>query len=174
LVAFAGSQQVTKIEPSANRIVAGVSASACDGVDGNLVANCGFETSDFTSWIQSGDLSYTSVNQGSPYAHSGAYGGVFGPVGDLGFITQFLSTTAGQTYNLAFWLENTFAPNHFQVIWDGNVVFDGTDLPDFLYSPMEFDGLVASGDSVELDFGFYNVPSFFYIDDIVVVPAAAK
>ncbi|HKD43307.1 MAG TPA: hypothetical protein VKB87_23695 [Myxococcaceae bacterium] len=169
LVAFAGNQQVIKVAPRVS-VVSGVSPSACDGVDGNLVANCGFETGDFTGWTQSGDLSFTSVEIGSPVAHTGSYGGRFGPVNDLGFITQVLATAAGGTYNLTFWLRNANSPNEFVVIWDGTVIFDQTTKPDFDYMLVEFDGLPASMDGTQLDFGFYNLPDYFYIDDIVVVP----
>jgi len=169
LVAFAGNQQVIKVAPRAS-VVTGVSPSACDGVDGNLVANCGFETGDFTGWTQSGDLSFTTVVPDSGVAHTGFYGVAAGPTLDLGFISQVLPTAAGGTYNLTFWLRNAGAPNEFAVIWDGTVIFDQTTKPDFDYMLVEFDGLTASMDGTELDFGFYNGPDYFYIDDIVVVP----
>lgn len=66
-------------------------ASQCDAAAGNLVANCGFETADFSNWVQSGDPSFTTVS-GVP--HSGTFADITGPVDDLGFIAQTLSTTA--------------------------------------------------------------------------------
>ena len=35
--------------------------SICDGVPGNLVTNCGFETGNFSGWTQGGNLGYTGV-----------------------------------------------------------------------------------------------------------------
>ena len=29
--------------------------SICDGIAGNIVSNCGFESGDFTSWTRSGN-----------------------------------------------------------------------------------------------------------------------
>src|SRR5713226_2730052 len=81
---------------------AAVNGSICDGVDGNLVMNCGFETGDFTNWAQSGNTGFTGVDDLS--ANSGAFGAYFGPIGDLGYITQTLSTIPGQTYSLTFYL----------------------------------------------------------------------
>lgn len=53
--------------------------------------------------------------------------------------------------------------------WDGNLIVDGVDLPDFEYTQYVIPDLVASEDATELKFGFYNVPDFFYFDDVVVV-----
>lgn len=142
--------------------------SLCDATAGNLVTNCGWETADFTAWTQSGDLSYTTVEN---VPHSGAWALYTGPVTDLGFVSQNFATDPGGTYNLTFWLANSQAPNRFQVSWDGGVIFDSVNMPDFFYTMYEFDGLVASTDSTELKFGFYNVPDFFAFDDVVVVPA---
>ncbi len=84
-------------------------------------------------------------------------------------IQQNLATTPGGVYNLTFWLANSQTPNHFQVSWDGTVIFDAVNMPDFPYTLQEFDNLVASTDSTELKFGFYNVPDYFAFDDVVVV-----
>jgi hypothetical protein len=165
LVAQAGNVKVKALPPYSGAVNG---ASICDQVAGNLVANCGFETGDFTSWAQSGDLSYTGVDNGS--ANTGAFGAYFGPVDSLGFITQTLATTAGQTYSLTFYLRNAGLPNQFTVSWDGSTISDQTDLSDFPYTTVTVDGLVASDDSTALTFGLYNLPDFFWLDDVSVVP----
>jgi hypothetical protein len=60
-------------------------------------------------------------------------------------------------------------PNHFTVIWDGMIVSDDTDIPDFPYMSVTVDGLTASADGTDLTFGFYNVPSYILLDDVSVV-----
>src|SRR5437762_14133373 len=60
--------------------------SICDGIAGNIVANCGFETGTFASWTQSGNTGFTAV--GTIGVNSGNFAASFGPVGSLGFIDQ--------------------------------------------------------------------------------------
>src|SRR5437763_14670365 len=74
--------------------------SICDGIAGNIVANCGFETGTFASWTQSGNTGFAGVSGGG-VENSGDFGAFFGPVGSLGFITQNLPTPAGGPYALA-------------------------------------------------------------------------
>ena len=142
---------------------------ACQSVSGNLVANCGFETGDFTSWTQSGNLGLTGVTTGS-YAFSGTYGAFLGPVGSDGYLTQtlagnsfsfqfrqdpsywaldsisvtpFVSCGAGcETYYIDFWLANFGGtPNDFTVLFNGIDV--GPSLVDFgSFGYTEFSGYV--------------------------------
>ncbi len=151
--------------PNSHKIPAG--SPDCTLVDGNLVANCGFETGSFSSWSLSGDPTFTFVS--SDCAHSGTFGACLGPVNGLGFMAQQLATTADQTYTLTYWLRNAGRPSHFQVYWNGDLIFDEVDSPDFPYTQFTIDGLVATGDTTELKFGFFNVPDFYYLDDIAVL-----
>jgi len=141
--------------------------SACDMVATNLVHNCGFETGDFTSWTRSGDPSFTSIDSGS--AHTGNFGLDTGPTGDLGFIAQVLATgDQGAMHHISFWLLNLGGtPNRFQVSWEGNIIYDQSDLNQFGYTRFDFD-VFACGQGSELKFGFLQVPSFFFFDDVVV------
>lgn len=159
----AGAQKTARIPSNYGNVNGG---SLCDATAGNLVANCGFETGSFSAWVQSGDPSFTTVEN---VPHSGTWAVLTGPVVSLGYISQNLPTDPGGVYNLTFWLANSQTPNHFQVSWDGGVIFDSVDMPDFAYTQFEIDGLVASTDSTELKFGFYNVPDYFAFDDVVVV-----
>jgi PEP-CTERM motif len=72
--------------------------SICNGVAGNLVTNCGFETGNFSGWTQSGNLGFTGV-AGGIYADSGNYGAYLGPVGSDGYLTQSIW---GNTWTFAF------------------------------------------------------------------------
>jgi hypothetical protein len=161
----AGAQKTARIPSNYGNVNGG---SLCDATAGNLVTNCGFETGNFSAWIQSGDLSYTAVEN---VPHSGIWAVLTGPVGGLGYISQNLPTDPDGVYNLTFWLANSQRPNRFQVSWDGVVIFESVDMPDFFYTLFELNGLVASTDSTELKFGFYNDPDYFAFDDVVVVAA---
>jgi hypothetical protein len=137
-----------------------------------LVVNGGFETGDFTGWTQSGDTSFTSVQNNASLAHSGNFYASFGPINSLGFITQTITTTPGQTYSLSFWLWNTNDPannvNEFQVLWQGNVVLDSVNLPtstDYVNTVMS---LTATGASATLSFGFFDPPAFLFFDDVTL------
>ena len=147
----------------------GISApgpSECDAVDGNLVANCGFEGS-LAGWSMAGDPSFTGIDPGA--AHSGISGLAAGPVDQLGFIFQTVPTTAGATYSLSFWLRNMGLPNEFQLLWDGSQIDGTVSFPDQPYTLVNYTGLPASADGTELRFGFFNPPDYFFLDDVVVV-----
>jgi len=142
------------------------SVADCARVAGNLVVNCGFETGDFTGWTRSGDQGFTNIDAIS--AHSGSFGLDTGPTGDLGFIAQNLATTSGASYSLCYWLANTGgSPNRFQVSWGGVILRDDSNLAVFPYA-QSCVNVVAPSDSTELKFGFQQVPSYFYFDDVSV------
>lgn len=121
----------------------------CQGVAGNLVANCGFETGDFSGWTLSGNTGFTGVSTG--YAFSGNFGAALGPIGSDGFLSQTLwgnsltfayrqdpsywgldsvsltpfgSCGAGcEIFFLDFWLSSPGGtPNDFTVLWNGGDV----------------------------------------------------
>src|SRR5713226_6733032 len=80
----------------------------------NLITNPGFETGDFSGWIQFGNVGFTGVDGGLP--HSGSFAAFLGPVGSLGFLSQTLATTPGIRYDLRFFLlSDGGLPNEFQV-----------------------------------------------------------
>ncbi len=143
-----------------------------------LVTNGGFEipleNPSFSGWGLSGTI-VDDINDGSNIqvtdsnANSGNAAGAFGTVGSLTYLSQMLSTITGDQYNLSFFLWNTGdGSNKFQALWGGVVIVDLFNSNCFDYTQYTLNGLVATGESTELKFGFQNDPAFFYIDDISV------
>ncbi len=145
--------------------------SICDNTDGNIVANCGFETGALPpEWTYIGEPTYVGVDT-SAVAHSGTYGGYFGPIGDIGCIIQTLDTPA-LFYDISAWIRNFGAPNELQVWWGGTLVDDQTDMGDFEYTQMSWPAVEPLDSTTDLWFCFRNDPDFIYIDDIVVTESA--
>jgi hypothetical protein len=154
----------------------------------NIVTNGGFETGNFNGWTLSGNTDFTNGEGGgnigvdTDSAHSGTYGAFFGPVGSLAYLSQNLSTVAGMSYDLSFFLNNEVGSGEsmspirgggkvdqvFEVFWNGVLIFSiPPNASPSIYSQFNFNGLIATGTSTELRFGFRNDPSFWNIDDIV-------
>ena len=146
--------------------------SFCTAIPGNLVTNCGFETGSFSGWTQIGDTSFTGVNPAS--ANSGNFGAFLGPTGTYGGITQNITTVAGQNYGLTFYLRHDGgSPNAWRVSWNGTVIFSATEAPGFPYTVMGFN-VTATGTTSALTFEFLQVPAYYYLDDVIVVPCGAE
>jgi hypothetical protein len=153
--------------------------SVCDAVGGNLVANCGFETGDFTNWTVGGNTGHTYVESG--YAYSGTYGAGLGAVssngfGDADLLSQTLTTVPGQTYTLTYYLESPGGtPNGFEATWDGNPIASAgsvvQDVGPFGWTEFQFTGLLATTGSTLLQFQDYQNPSYWGFDDISVIGA---
>jgi len=68
------------------------------------VVNGGFESGDFSGWTLQGDPDTNAVAPDMPF--SGQYSALFGQVGSSASLSQTVSTEAGRTYSLSFWLSN--------------------------------------------------------------------
>ena len=139
------------------------------GTPSCIVVNGGFETGDLPPWTDTGDTSFTSVNTVNP--HSGSFSLQAGPTTSDGFIDQTISTVDGQGYDVSFWLENddTTGQNRFGASFGSVTLVPEATQSSFGYTLYTFTNVVP-GANADLHFIFYNVPSYFYLDDVCVTP----
>ena len=137
--------------------------SACDAVSGNLVVNCGFETTG--GWSA---LDAISV------AHTGSKSLLLGLISP-GATQQTIATVGGQSYSLGFWGSNvgfSNVPFSFAVFFDGTKVGDYT--PGVTNSFVEYTASVtASSTSSILRFERTGSFGYGYIDDVVLLATQA-
>lgn len=139
-------------------------------VSATLVLNGGFELGSFADWTEGGNFQDCSVTTSSSYVHSGSHGAELGPLGSLGYISQTLATTAGQSYLISCWvISDGGTPNEFSVSWNGSTRFDETDLPFNGWTNVQFIAPATTSSTV-LAIGFRDDPGFLGLDDISVVP----
>jgi subtilase family serine protease len=136
-----------------------------------LISNGGFETGDFTDWNLSGNVTNMFVTGSPVFVYDGNYSASLGPIGSLGYLFQIVPTVPGQAYLLSFWVQNANGglPSEFNVSWNGNIIYDQTNLPPFDWTNLQF-VVTATGSSSTLQFGFRNDPQFFGLDDVSLNP----
>ncbi len=140
-----------------------------------LFENGGFETGDFTGYVQGGNLGDTGVDAGThhgddPGPHSGSFAAFLGPVGSDGTLTQNVPTVSGQTYVLSYYLESDGGlPNDFSTTIGGTTVSSLTNIAAQPYTQFTF-SFTATGASTTVQFAFRDDPGELYLDDIGVVP----
>ena len=119
----------------------------------NLVQNPGFETGDLTNWYVTGDPGNMHVGSDDP--HSGAYAFDGSPTGGEGYVNQDFSGLGNNQYNLQFYIDqrNTNG-NLFQVLWDGQLIYQLLNSGQTGYHVVQLNGLQASGGTETLSFGF--------------------
>jgi hypothetical protein len=154
-----------------------------------LIQNGGFETGDFTGWTlneASGTVSIVDNGSNSGISpHSGTYFAALGHPSTLGYLTQTVPTVANQAYLLSLWLKSPNAatasgglvssntPNEFSVSWNGNTLFDQTNIPQIRsWTNLQFI-VTASGTGTVLQFGERVDPWYLGLDDVSVTPIPA-
>jgi len=151
-----------------------VSAGPADSEIGpNLVVNGGFE-SGLAGWSASGfqSLGY-DYGVDPSFAHGGSNSFQGGAIEAIGLLSQTLPTVAGTSYNIDLWLASDgFFENRFQVLWNGTVVFDRTNLFPQGFTQIVIDP-VATGATTTLSFGFRDDSGLLHVDDISARAVAA-
>lgn len=149
--------------------------SACSGVAGNIVTNCGFETGTLSGWTAT-PAGYLGQYYGVDTidAHTGTYGAYLAGQSSSVFLSQVLPTVAGTTYYVAFDLAHPDANilpynNSFSVSFGSTTLYSETDLA-FGYTQYIFSGKATSA-STTLQFGALDPLNFFSLDDVAVYAA---
>lgn len=163
--------------------------SICDGTPGNLVANCSFDTGDFSGWTLSGN----TANPGNNY-----YGvDTFDATSDTTFgaylsqdsmvsenpldLSQTLTTVVGGTYDIVFYLDQDTAPytgytHSATVTWGSTTILSLTPtvstpgafgLPPGGYVEYTFME-PATSTSTTLQFAMVNDDNYWSLDDVSV------
>jgi hypothetical protein len=147
----------------------------CDTA-GNLVQNCSFGNGN----LSGADWALTNAAQGSLFAFAkGGYNGdnaaafsAFDNQYDT--ISQTLSTTAGATYTLSFWLKDKYGFDSsvadFQALWDGVSVLNQYTAEG--WTEYTFTVTASSSGSDTLTFEGYNLYPSYYLSDISVTEDA--
>jgi len=147
----------------------------CSAQAGELVVNGGFETGAFFPWIAPPNVPNQSVFRiAGTTAHSGDHYAKLAS-STLLFVNQFLPTTAGQDYELSFWLRKPInTPSQFYIRWEGSLVYSqSTMLPDGSNWHRLSLPLHSNFSGSLLEFGQDIFPAEYHLDDVSVVPAPA-
>jgi hypothetical protein len=148
----------------------GSTASICDGVSGNLVLNCGFETGDFSDWNVLNDDGNTLV-EGSSFPDGVNSGNFFAALGDEAAtpttVGQTFSDIAGTILTFSFYLYSDGEPDGFAAQWDGETLLSLPDAPQQAYTLYSY--TVTGTGSDTISFSLQDAPGFDGLDDVVVV-----
>ncbi|MDD5036348.1 MAG: hypothetical protein PHE55_16505 [Methylococcaceae bacterium] len=146
----------------------------------NSVTNPGFELGGFTGWTTSAPAFGIGVDNNSSDVHSGIYGVYFGsnpgnPT-TASILNQQIATTVGQQYALTFWLSEYQADDlggFFTASMGGNLLVNLIDVAqqDFTRYTANF---TASSTTTLLEFQALNLPGFFGLDDVSVIPTTSS
>jgi PEP-CTERM motif len=165
-------------------------SSICDAIAGNLVANCGFETGDFTSWTLAGnDVPGEAGNlygvegtdpfplPGGTAPNSGNFQAFFADLAaNPTTLSQTISTVAGGEYSVSFYLaQQLVGPgtvnNAVSVAFGGTTLTSLTDVAVQGYEQFSFTTHATTSSSL-LAITLGNDVGEFLLDDVSVTAIA--
>ncbi len=153
-------------------------ADPCNGVASNPIANCGFESGDFTGWGGSAptDPAFFANFVTSGSAYQGDYDAYLGSSTPDTLIQTF-ATTPGALLVLQFALmqDNDLLPgstNSFTADIDGTILFSQSNVDSSPFVLYTFTA-VASGTSSTLTFTSQNQSSDFELDSVSISQTSA-
>ena len=166
-------------------------AGPCTASPGNLVANCGFETGDFSGWTLAGvdvpdaqDNLY-GVEGTDPFPlpdgtapNSGSFQAFFADqAADATTLSQTVATTSGGHYLLSFYVAQQLVgpgsvANSLSVSFGGSLLDVLTNVPVEGYSHVTYSVTASSAASL-LSLTFGNDIGEFILDDVSVTAVAA-
>jgi hypothetical protein len=134
----------------------------------NIVQNGGFETGDFTDWT-TGANSFPQYIVTSPVEEGTYAAQIAGYSSNPDTLSQILTTTAGQSYEVSFWRSQagggpTISLN---VTWDNKTIFSELN-PTTINKYQEFTAIVSGTGSDTLKFTSANDPAYTYLDNVSV------
>jgi hypothetical protein len=150
---------------------ANATPSLCDGVAGNLIHNCGFETGTFSSWNTGPAPSGSDFGVGGT-GYTGSFDAFFGATaGAPDAIFQTVQTTPGHLYDFEFYFKSDgLTPNgafvgyfdtSFHVLGGAaNIPLMDWTLEDFTFTP--------TTPFTQIRFGAQDNPGFILVDDFVL------
>ncbi len=148
-----------------------LAAGTIGPANASLLVNGGFETGDFTGWVQLGNTGFTGVACPGPGPNvaEGNCSAFLGPSGSDGTLAQGFNTVVGQHYLITFdFLSDGSAPGDFSAVFDGVTLVSLTDPPASggfkSFSFVE----TATVPNSTLAFNFRNDSGLYYLDAVSV------
>lgn len=143
--------------------------SLAGSASANIVTNGGFETGSFQGWSLVGAPNQYFDVGGSFAAHSGSYGMFFADLQSANnAFYQTVPTSAGQTYELAFWVKDlTNGQDTLHIDFEGQSVFNLSPVnqPELQWTPYLLQ-VTATQNGSELRISGYDAPGAIYVDDL--------
>jgi hypothetical protein len=144
-------------------------SSICNAISGNLVANSGFETGDFTGWTLSGNSAGFGAEVTTQPVNSGNDAVAFGAAGTDALLSQTFTDVANALLTFSFYLRSSAFganSNNFSVLFDSTTLESVTNLAAQDFTQVSFAVTGTGSDTITFEARDDN--SFLGLDDVVV------